>query len=262
MSTQSSLYKKKTLYIAVTQSGETKDTLDAAKMIKSYGCNIWALTNVDNSTITGHKYSDGKVLLDCGAEIGVASTKTTMRTVERLYNIFCMAYDVHKINEALEKTWNVKWTIKSHAKNLSEYNNFLFLGTKHLHSVALEGALKMKEVAYVHAEGMPSAEMKHGPIALIDKTVPSIFLCSEDNLENSQILNNISEIESRGGQTIVFTERPEKVKAKTIIMLPKTDRHIQPLVFLMAVQLFAYYSAVARGKNVDRPRNLAKTVSV
>lgn len=266
-----------TFVIAVSQSGETLDTLAAIEEAKERGATVLGLVNVVGSTIA--RETDAGVYLHVGPEIGVASTKAfvgqvaalTMLAIElgrrtnvssgdakRYINEFAQIPD--KISSILEQSEHIK---KIAAANIDR-NNWLFLGRGFNYPVALEGALKLKEISYIHAEGLPAAEMKHGPIALISDGMPAVFIATKGP-QYEKIMGNISEVRARGGRTIVVaTEGDEDIKkyADHLITVPDAPEILQPMLTVIPLQLLAYHAAVLRGHDVDKPRNLAKSVTV
>ena len=266
-----------TVVIAISQSGETADTLAALREAKEKGALGLGIVNVVGSTIA--RESDGGVYLHAGPEIGVASTKAfvcqcavlTMLAVfigrrrymsqaqcEEIISGLCAAPD--QIQKVLEQSM----LIRDIARDFCKRENWLFLGRGYHYPVALEGALKLKEISYIHAEGMPAAEMKHGPIALINEGMPVVFIATR-GVQYDKVISNIEEVRARGGQIIaVATEGDERITKYTdkIIRVPDTLEPLQPLLSVIPLQLLAYHAAVARGCNVDKPRNLAKSVTV
>jgi len=250
-----------THYIAISQSGETKDVIESIKDIPSH--KLITFHNSPNSTITNYsKYSN---YIEAGPEIGVAATKTFTASCMRMWQwmewIDDECYYRHQeLIDDVSLVINMSATIHDIAKQIYQYDNFLILGSGYHYPIALESALKLKEVAYVHAEAMPAAEMKHGPLALVDSTIPSIVFCMEgDNHE--RIEHNIEEIKSRGGNVLVITNL-NNIDADWMIKVPKNKPHLQPIVSVVAAQLLSYHIATLRGCHVDRPRNLAKSVTV
>lgn len=264
--------------IAISQSGETADTLAAIKLAKEKGAFVYGICNVVGSTISRETHSG--TYTHAGPEIGVASTKafTTQITVLTMIalklakikgTISHSDYMLHlhelemipgKVQEALESAD----AIREIAEIFMEASNFLYLGRGYNFPVALEGALKLKEISYIHAEGYPAAEMKHGPIALIDEQMPVVVIAVNSN-HYEKVVSNIQEIKSRHGKIIaVVTEGDTTVKelADYVMEVPKTPETLTPLVTTIPLQLLSYYIAVMLGRNVDQPRNLAKSVTV
>jgi glucosamine--fructose-6-phosphate aminotransferase (isomerizing) len=268
---------KHTLVIAITQSGETADTLASLREAKRRGHKVLAICNVVGSTIA--RECDGGIYLHAGPEIGVASTKAFTSQVSVLTLLALLmgrirtlshsrATAVLKALEAVpahvEQILKQNEKIKSIAEKYAKAEDFLYLGRGYCYPVALEGALKLKEISYIHAEGYPAAEMKHGPIALIDEKTPSVFLAPRDSLYD-KTFSNLEEIKARKGPVIaIATEGDEQIarKADDVIYLPATMEPIFPLLATIPLQLLSYHIAVARGCDVDKPRNLAKSVTV
>jgi len=267
-----------TLVIAITQSGETADTLGAVWEAKAHNAKVIAICNVVDSSIA--REAHGVVYTNAGPEIGVASTKafTTQLTVIYLLAILFgkvkkivseseatkLIGDLIEIPSKLEQTLYTEAQVEKIAEKLFKKNNALYLGRGKGFPIALEGALKLKEVSYIHAEGYPAAEMKHGPIALIDKHMPVIVLALSGR-RYEKILGNIEEVKARGGIVIAVAGEGEeliKEKADEIIYIPKTTEALSPILAVIPLQLLAYYIAVKRGCHVDQPRNLAKSVTV
>jgi glucosamine--fructose-6-phosphate aminotransferase (isomerizing) len=272
------IIKKGDIVIAISQSGETADTLAAVKIAKERGAIVIGICNVVGSSIP--RETDAGVYTHAGPEIGVASTKafTTQVTV-----LAMMAFEIgflkgvitaetYKklidelvlIPSKIEKTLNVNEQAFELAKNYKDTRNALYLGRGFLFPVALEGALKLKEISYIHAEGYPAAEMKHGPIALIDENMPVIVVAPKDDTYG-KIINNIQEIKARKGVVIaIVTEGDELIKkmADYVLEVPETLPPFSPILAVIPLQLLSYHIAVLRGCNVDQPRNLAKSVTV
>ncbi len=269
---------EKDVIIAISQSGETADTLAAIKLAKSKGAFVYGICNVVGSTISRETHSG--TYTHAGPEIGVASTKafTTQITVLTMIalklakikgTISQRDYMMHlrelelipsRVADALKS--NDK--IKEIAEVFKDASNFLYLGRGYNFPVALEGALKLKEISYIHAEGYPAAEMKHGPIALIDENMPVVVIAINSN-HYDKVVSNIQEIKSRKGIIIaVVTEGDTVVKemADYIMEVPKTPETLTPLVTTIPLQLLSYHIAVMLNRNVDQPRNLAKSVTV
>lgn len=267
----------RTMVFAITQSGETADTLAAMRECKRKGHPTLAICNVVGSTIA--READGGIYLHAGPEIGVASTKafTSQVTVLTLLALFFgrmrhMSYQAGKnvIRELRSMPAVVAKTLKCHdavkeiASRYSQANNFLYLGRLYNFPVALEGALKLKEISYVHAEGYPAAEMKHGPIALVDRNTPSVFIVPRCGIY-PKVLSNLEEVKARGGPVIAIAcEGDDRVAelADDVIFVPDASECMQPILTSIPLQLLAYHIALNRGCNVDRPRNLAKSVTV
>jgi glucosamine--fructose-6-phosphate aminotransferase (isomerizing) len=266
-----------TLCIVISQSGETADTLAAMREAKARGARTLGLVNVVGSTIA--REDDGGIYLHAGPEIGVASTKAFTSQVVALA-LFALklarkrnlsvtrgrevtqALDLlpRQIQEILDQAP----AIDAIAEAYKDAQNFLYLGRGYNFPAALEGALKLKEISYIHAEGYPAAEMKHGPIALIDEKMPVVFIAPHDSVFE-KIVSNIQEVKARGGKTIVITSRDEPALAGLMdheIRIPETVDMLTPVLASVPLQLLAYDIAVKRGASVDQPRNLAKSVTV
>jgi glucosamine--fructose-6-phosphate aminotransferase (isomerizing) len=266
-----------TMVFAITQSGETADTLAALRECKRKGHPTLAICNVVGSTIA--READGGVFLHAGPEIGVASTKafTSQVTVLTLLALYLgrlrnMSYPagqriishLQAMPDVIRQTLNCYDQIKDIAQRYCNYDNFLYLGRLYNFPVALEGALKLKEISYIHAEGYPAAEMKHGPIALVDERTPSLFIAPRGHIY-PKVMSNLEEIKARRGPVIAIAcEGDSKIRqlADDVIFVPYVEEYLQPLVCSIPLQLLAYQIAVLRGCNVDRPRNLAKSVTV
>ncbi len=269
---------EKDVVIAISQSGETADTLAAIKLAKERGAFVYGVCNVVGSTISRETHSG--TYTHAGPEIGVASTKafTTQITVLtmialRLANAkgtisqgdyMMHLQELERIPSHVEEALKSEPKIKEIAEVFMDASNFLYLGRGYNFPVALEGALKLKEISYIHAEGYPAAEMKHGPIALIDEHMPVVVIAVNSN-HYEKVVSNIEEIKARKGKIIaVVTEGDSQVKglADYIMEVPKTPETLSPLVTTIPLQLLSYHIAVMLGKNVDQPRNLAKSVTV
>jgi len=266
-----------TLLFAITQSGETADTLAALREMKRQGHPTLAISNVVGSTIA--QEADGGIYLHAGPEIGVASTKafTSQCTVTAMLALYFgrlrhLSFDAGTriIGQLKELTDKVRRALKANdevrriAEKYAECNNFLYLGRQYNFPTALEGALKLKEISYIHAEGYPAAEMKHGPIALVDERTPSVFLMPQDTVYD-KVMANLQEIKARGGPVIAVVCEGDTAAAEVadeVIAVPPCEDFLQPIVSVIPLQLLAYHIAVLRGCDVDRPRNLAKSVTV
>lgn len=276
-------YRNPVLYpddvvIAVSQSGETADTLAAIRLAKDNGCMIFGIVNAVGSSIA--RETDTGIYIHVGPEIGVASTKAFTGQV------FCfemlalalgkangklddkrykeMVEELQVIPEKIEKILEQDDAIEHLARRFTYAHNFLYLGRGWNYPVALEGALKLKEISYIHAEGYPAAEMKHGPIALVDADMPCLFIATHHE-GYEKIISNMQEVKARGGNIIaVATEGDEEISkiADEIIYVPSTINWLVPLLSVIPLQLLSYYVAVDKGLNVDMPRNLAKSVTV
>jgi len=268
---------RNTVVIGITQSGETADTLAALRESKRKGLRTLALCNVVGSTIA--READGGVYLHAGPEIGVASTKafTAQVAVLTLLALYLarmrhLSYsagqriidEINSIPNMLRETLQCHRQVEAIAEKYHRVNNMLYLGRQYLYPMALEGALKLKEISYIHAEGYPAAEMKHGPIALVDEDTPSVFLAPQGAVYD-KVMSNLEEIKARGGPIIAIAcEDDEHVEAKAddVIHVPNVPDYLQPLVVAVPLQLLAYHIALLRGCDIDKPRNLAKSVTV
>jgi len=267
----------KTAVLAVSQSGETADTLAAVKEAKNKGVLALGIVNAVGSTIA--RETDAGIYNHAGPEIGVASTKafTSQLSILALLTVFLgrqreMSCVTGKriLNELAEIERHIKTILKQAkeiekiARKYSGFNNFLYLGRKYNYPIALEGALKIKEIAYVHAEGYPFGEMKHGSIALIDENFPSIAIVTKDSVYEKTI-SGVQEIKARGGKIIAIATSGDKEIKKLVddvIYIPKTLEMLTPMISVVPLQLLAYYFGVQKGLDVDKPRNLAKSVTV
>jgi len=264
--------------MAISQSGETADTLAAIQQAKQHGALVFGIVNGVGSSIA--RESDTGVYIHVGPEIGVASTKAFTGQVTVLImlslalgmakgTISQEEYDatIHELTlipEKIQKVLEQNDKIKRLAQNYTYAHNFLYLGRGWNYPVALEGALKLKEISYIHAEGYPAAEMKHGPIALVDEDMPVVFIATHHGLYQ-KIISNMQEVISRNGKILaIVSEGDEQVKnmVSEVIEVPQTIGYLAPLLTVIPLQLLAYHVAVAKGLNVDQPRNLAKSVTV
>ena len=264
--------------IAVSQSGETADTLAAIKIAKQKRATVIGLVNVVGSSIA--RSTEAGVYLHAGPEIGVASTKAFTTQVTALLMIAlqiaqnrkCISHTTYcnllkglsRLPDQLRQVIKKAEKVQRIASLFQSKRNFLYLGRGVHFPVALEGALKLKEISYIHAEGYPAAEMKHGPIALIDEEMPVVFLATQGP-SYEKIISNIEEVKSRKGEVIaIVTEEETHVRkiANHVIDIPRTETLLMPILSVVPLQLLAYYIAIARGCNVDQPRNLAKSVTV
>ncbi len=266
-----------TAVIAISQSGETADTLAAVREAKLKGALALGVVNVVGSTIA--RETDAGVYLHCGPEIGVASTKAFTSQVAVLammaiqlgrrrflsqeaaeHLIDALARVPDQVGEVLEQSDRIRSVVET----LVERENWLFLGRGYNYPIAMEGALKLKEISYIHAEGMPAAEMKHGPIALINQGMPVVFIAPQGQ-QYDKVLGNIEEVRSRGGRVIAVATRGDTEithLAEHVFHVPHVPEPLQPLLTVIPLQLMAYHAAVLRDCNVDKPRNLAKSVTV
>ena len=266
-----------TIVLGITQSGETLDTLAALRESKRMGHTTLAVCNVVGSTIA--RETDGGVYLHAGPEIGVASTKafTSQVAVLTMLALYFgrtrhlsasqgerIIRDLRELPEKVRETLGCHDAVKKIAEKYADARNALYLGRQYLYPGALEGALKLKEISYLHAEGYPAAEMKHGPIALVDADTPSVFLVPRGQVFD-KVMSNMQEIKARGGPVIaVCSPGDEEVAhlADDVIPVPDVAEYLQPIVTAIPLQLLAYEIALLRGCDVDKPRNLAKSVTV
>ncbi|HSV15372.1 MAG TPA: glutamine--fructose-6-phosphate transaminase (isomerizing), partial [Tepidisphaeraceae bacterium] len=271
------LVEENSVIVAISQSGETADTLAALREGKEKGALAIGIVNVVGSTIA--RETDGGIYLHAGPEIGVASTKafTCQMTVLTMLSLFVgrrkfmsqgqmqeIIDGLCAIPEQMEQVLKQSEVVRDIAKEFVDRENWLFLGRGYHYPIALEGALKLKEISYIHAEGMPAAEMKHGPIALINEGMPVVFVATK-GLQYDKVISNIEEVRARGGRVIaVATEGDTAIRRHSdhVVYVPDTVECLQPLLSVVPLQLLAYHAAVARGCNVDKPRNLAKSVTV
>jgi glucosamine--fructose-6-phosphate aminotransferase (isomerizing) len=267
----------KTLCIVISQSGETADTLAAMREAKSRGARTYGIVNVVGSTIA--RESDGGIYVHAGPEIGVASTKAFTSQVialllftlklARLRNLSMVdgkeiIQEMQALPKKIQAVLDRAPEIEKIAEEFKNAQNFLYLGRGYSFPTALEGALKLKEISYIHAEGYPAAEMKHGPIALIDEKMPVVFITPHDSVFE-KVVSNVQEVKARGGRVIAITTREEDMLAGKLdyeFRIPETKDMLTPVLASVPLQLLAYYIAVKRGANVDQPRNLAKSVTV
>lgn len=266
-----------TIVFAISQSGETADTLAAVREAKRKRAKVFGICNVVGSTIA--RETDAGIYLHCGPEIGVASTKafTSQVTVLSLMTLLLarmtsmsasrgreIVQELKQLPEKVKQILDGNRYIEQIAAEYADSQNFLYLGRGYNFPVALEGALKLKEISYIHAEGYPAAEMKHGPIALIDENMPVVFIATKDSTYE-KIISNIEEVRARKGKVIaIATEGDEYIKSKAnhTIYIPATLEFLTPILTIIPLQLLAYYVAAIRGCDVDQPRNLAKSVTV
>ena len=264
--------------IAVSQSGETADTLAAVKLAKENGAFVFGICNAIGSSIP--RATNTGSYIHVGPEIGVASTKafTGQVTVlvmlalalakekgtitDELYT--SVVKELSSIPEKIKKMLELNDRISELSRTFTYAHNFLYLGRGYNYPVALEGALKLKEISYIHAEGYPAAEMKHGPIALIDSDMPVVVVAPHDEMYK-KVLSNIQEIKARRGKIIALVSKGDDTISKIadeVIEMPETLECLEPLIASIPLQLLAYHVAVCKGKDVDQPRNLAKSVTV
>src|SRR5712691_3271768 len=267
-----------TLVVALSQSGETADTLGAIKAARAKGAPIIGITNVVGSALS--REATGVLYTHAGPEIGVASSKTFTATLVACHLLALwlgrrrgalLAEDCKKhiqglleLPRLMERTLELEPAVAELARDLSRYKNFLFLGRGIQYPIALEGALKLKELSYVHAEGYPAGEMKHGPIALIDETMPVVALAPRDG-SHDRMMGNIEEVRARDGRVIAFGHEGDRelaARADAVIPVPPSPDLLAPMLMAIPLQLLAYHVAVRLGRDVDQPRNLAKSVTV
>jgi glutamine---fructose-6-phosphate transaminase (isomerizing) len=275
---RSPLMDPQSILLMVSQSGETADTLAATDIARAKGAKILSICNVIDSSIA--RKSHGVLYTHAGPEISVASTKAFSTQLTALY---LLAVALGRLNDKLKQadarkllrdlmhlpSWiedalKLEDEVKELARELMHSQDFLYLGRGVNYPIALEGALKLKEISYIHAEGYPAGEMKHGPIALIDEKMPVVVLAPRDRYFEKTI-GNLKEVESRGGKVIVLTDdlkTSKEVSVFRLLTLPKASHYLTPIVMTIPLQLLAYYIAVHRGTDVDQPRNLAKSVTV
>ena len=275
---RSPLMDPKSILLMVSQSGETADTLAATEIAKAKKAKILSICNVIDSSIP--RKSHGVLYTHAGPEISVASTKAFTTQLTALY-LMSVAFgrlngklkgeqarkllrDLMHLPSWIESALESEAQVKDLARELMHSADFLYLGRGINYPIALEGALKLKEISYIHAEGYPAGEMKHGPIALIDETMPVVVLAPHDRYFQ-KTLSNLKEVDARGGKVIALTDDPKaanELNAYRTLTLPKASHYLTPLVMTIPLQLLAYYIAVHRGTDVDQPRNLAKSVTV
>jgi glutamine---fructose-6-phosphate transaminase (isomerizing) len=266
-----------TLMFAISQSGETADTLAAVREGQRRGARVLGIVNVVGSSIA--RTTDGGIYIHAGPEIGVASTKafTCQITVLALLTLFLgrrrhlsaergreLAEAMWQLPEQIQQVLERDDLIREIAEQYCEATNFLYLGRGLNFPVALEGALKLKEISYIHAEGYPAAEMKHGPIALIDQNMPVVVVATRDSVY-SKVLSNVEEVKARRGRVLAIVNDGDSDVARLadhVIEVPETDDMLTPILSVVPLQLLAYHIAVLRGCDVDKPRNLAKSVTV
>jgi glutamine---fructose-6-phosphate transaminase (isomerizing) len=272
------LLDENTAVLAITQSGETVDTLAAMEAAREHGALVWSIVNAIGSQAM--RLADGYIPMNAGPEIGVASTKafTTSVVDQYLLAVYlgqlrgklseadrqCYLQDIMRLPEIIAKVLQQAEQIESMALQLAHYRSFLYLGRGINYPVALEGALKLKEISYIHAEGYPAGEMKHGPIALIDAEMPVLAIALRDGLYEKMI-SQIEQARARGGIVIALATEGDEViatKADHVIYIPPVPEMLSPVAAVIPLQLLAYAIAVHRGADVDQPRNLAKSVTV
>ncbi len=263
---------------AISQSGETADTLAAVELAKSKGAFVYGICNAVGSSLA--RCTDTGAYIHVGPEIGVASTKAFTGQVAVLSMLAMVIADkrgtlttkessrlvreLSLIPEKMEEVLKVNAQVKELSKMFTYTNNFLYLGRGYNYPVALEGALKLKEISYIHAEGYPAAEMKHGPIALIDERMPIVVIATRNDMYD-KVLSNIQEIKARKGRVIALVTKGDTQMSRVAdetIEIPEVEPCFEPLITTIPLQLLSYYIAVCKGCNVDQPRNLAKSVTV
>jgi glucosamine--fructose-6-phosphate aminotransferase (isomerizing) len=275
---RSPLMDPKSVLLMVSQSGETADTLAATEIAHAKKAKILSICNVIDSSIP--RKSDGVLYTHAGPEISVASTKAFSTQLTALYLLALalgrlngklkpmdakrLLRDLMYLPKWVEQALEVEGQVKELARELMHSQDFLYLGRGINYPIALEGALKLKEISYIHAEGYPAGEMKHGPIALIDEKMPVVVLAPRDRYFQ-KTMSNLKEVESRGGKVVVLTDDAKtasEIAAYRFLTLPRASHYLTPIVMTIPLQLLAYYIAVHRGTDVDQPRNLAKSVTV
>jgi glutamine---fructose-6-phosphate transaminase (isomerizing) len=268
---------RNTITLAITQSGETADTLAALRESKRMGHTTLAICNVVGSSIA--READGGVYLHAGTEVGVASTKafTSQVCVLAMLAVYFgrtrhlsasqgarLLDELRALPDAVREALRCHDVVKQVAQRHAHARNVLYLGRQYLYPVALEGALKLKEISYIHAEGYPAAEMKHGPIALVDEETPSVFLVPRGQVFD-KVMSNMQEIKARRGPVIAIASPDDREVARVaddVIPIPDVPEWLQPIVAAIPLQLLAYEISLLRGCDVDKPRNLAKSVTV
>ena len=275
---RSPLMDPRSVLLMVSQSGETADTLAAVEIARQRKSKVLSICNVVDSSIP--RKSDGVLYTHAGPEISVASTKAFSTQLTAVYLLAIalgrrrgslsagqakkLLADLMHLPNWIEETLKVESKIEALARDLTDSSDFLYLGRGINYPIALEGALKLKEISYIHAEGYPAGEMKHGPIALIDEKMPVVVLLPRDRYFD-KTLGNLKEVESRGGKVIIVTDEkklPSEVSSFGLVTVPKASHFLTPIVLSIPLQLLAYHIAVYRGTDVDQPRNLAKSVTV
>jgi glutamine---fructose-6-phosphate transaminase (isomerizing) len=268
----------KTAVLAITQSGETVDTLAAMEEAREHDATLLSIVNAVGSQAM--RISDGTITMNAGPEIGVASTKAFTASIVDQYLLAVYlgqlrgtltpaerkqyAHDISLLPDLVGRVLETEKTIIALAKTLHHYTNALYLGRGINYPIALEGALKLKEISYIHAEGYPAGEMKHGPIALIDEDMPVICIALQDPLYE-KMLSQVEQAKARNGLVIALATEGDTViadKADHVIYIPAAPRFLTPVLAVIPLQLLAYHIAVRRGADVDQPRNLAKSVTV
>jgi glucosamine--fructose-6-phosphate aminotransferase (isomerizing) len=269
------LVDRRVLAIGVTQSGETADTLSAMELARERGALLGCVCNVPGSQAT--RIAHGALLTHAGPEIGVASTKAFTTQLVALYLLALhlaqarrvalppdRLAELARLPAAIDLALDQEPRVRLLARKLAKAEDFLYLGRGINYPIALEGALKLKEISYVHAEGYPAGEMKHGPIALIDAQLPTVALATGEHVFD-KLMANLQEVKARDGRVIAVTDHPGGELARwgfDVIEVPRIGELLQPVVNVVPLQLLAYHVALRRGADVDQPRNLAKSVTV
>jgi glucosamine--fructose-6-phosphate aminotransferase (isomerizing) len=275
---RSPLMDPRSVLLMVSQSGETADTLAAVEIARQKKAKVLSICNVVDSSIP--RKSDGVLYTHAGPEISVASTKAFTTQLTAIYLLAValgrrngrltklegkkLLADLMHLPNWIEETLKLESKVEVLARDLTNNSDFLYLGRGINYPIALEGALKLKEISYIHAEGYPAGEMKHGPIALIDEKMPVVVLLPHDRYFQ-KTLGNLKEVESRGGKVIILTDEknlPAEISSFGVLTVPKASHFLTPIVLSLPLQLLAYHIAVHRGTDVDQPRNLAKSVTV
>jgi glucosamine--fructose-6-phosphate aminotransferase (isomerizing) len=269
---------KDTAVLAITQSGETVDTLAAMEEARTKGATLWSIVNAVGSQAM--RMSDGSITMNAGPEIGVASTKAFTASIVDQYLLGLYLgmlrgklspeqlrghiQDIARLPDLVGRTLEIDAQVREIAQALCQHTDFLYLGRGINYPVALEGALKLKEISYIHAEGYPAGEMKHGPIALIDANMPVLTIALRDSLYEKMI-SQIEQAKARGGIVIALATAGDSFiasKADHVLYVPECSPLLSPVMAVIPLQLLAYHIAVCRGADVDQPRNLAKSVTV
>jgi glucosamine--fructose-6-phosphate aminotransferase (isomerizing) len=272
------LIDENTAVLAITQSGETVDTLAAMEEARAKKATLWSIVNALGSQAM--RVADGHITMNAGPEIGVASTKafTTSIVDQYLLAVYLgqlrgtltseqreqAVRDIVHLPELVSQTLNCDSTVRALAEQLHQYRDFLYLGRGINYPIALEGALKLKEISYIHAEGYPAGEMKHGPIALIDENMPVLAIALQDSLYDKMI-SQIEQAKARGAIVIALATEGDTAiadKADHVLYVPQSPPLLSPVTAVIPLQMLAYHIAVLRGADVDQPRNLAKSVTV
>lgn len=272
---RSNIVEADTLFITLSQSGETADTLEALRKAKKNGyLASLSICNVGESSLV--RESDLHLLTRAGPEVGVASTKafttqllallilTTTLAQLKQYDVVSLVDAIRQVPLRVEQALELASKIEALAEDFAHKHHSLFLGRGDLYPIALEGALKLKEISYIHAEAYPAGELKHGPLALVDEDMPVVTVAPSNQLLE-KLVSNLQEVKARGGELVVFAEHQLKMavdKQVKLLLLPEVNPLIAPIVFTIPLQLLAYYVAITKGTDVDQPRNLAKSVTV